>query len=67
MNPSSNVPLVIPEGRHPGVGTGSEPRVVLEGRLLCDLELLVVGGFAPLTGFLRETEYNSVVDTSTTS
>lgn len=41
----------------------NEPRVVLEGRLLCDLELLVVGGFAPLTGFLLETEYDSVVDT----
>ncbi|MFS4436989.1 bifunctional sulfate adenylyltransferase/adenylylsulfate kinase [Paracoccaceae bacterium GXU_MW_L88] len=35
----------------------------LTARQVCDLELLMNGGFAPLTGFLGEDDYNSVVDT----
>jgi len=31
-------------------------------RQLCDVELLMNGGFSPLTGFMDETTYNSVVD-----
>jgi sulfate adenylyltransferase len=30
-------------------------------RNACDVELLVVGGFSPLTGFMNETEYNAIV------
>ena len=35
----------------------------LTERQLCDLELLMNGGFAPLTGFLTEADYNRVLDT----
>jgi sulfate adenylyltransferase len=38
------------------------PEVVLNDRQLCDLELLLNGGFAPLKGFLREKDYKSVVE-----
>jgi sulfate adenylyltransferase len=39
------------------------PRINLRGRQLHDLELLLVGGFAPLTGFMEEGDYRSVVTT----
>ena len=38
------------------------PSITLRQRLLCDLELLLNGGFAPLTGFMNEAAYESVLD-----
>ena len=32
-------------------------------RQLCDVELIMNGGFSPLTGFMDQASYNSVVDT----
>lgn len=36
--------------------------LTLTDRQLCDLELILNGGFSPLTGFLNEEDYNSVVE-----
>lgn len=36
--------------------------ITLEDRILCDLEMILLGGFAPLNGFLNEANYNSVVE-----
>ena len=41
----------------------SLPRLHLRDRQLYDLEVLLVGGFAPLTSFMNEEEYESVVET----
>lgn len=39
----------------------------LSDRQLCDLELLMDGSFAPLTGYLSQTDYQSVLDNMTLS
>ncbi|MFB6260586.1 MAG: adenylyltransferase, partial [Thiohalorhabdaceae bacterium] len=38
------------------------PSVDLNDRQLCDLELLLGGGFSPLTGFLGQADYEAVLD-----
>ncbi len=37
------------------------PRLNLTGRKLHDLEVMLVGGFNPVTGFMDEADYNAVV------
>ena len=39
-----------------------QQRIVIEGRTLCDLELLLDGSFHPLTGFLSQPDYQGVLD-----
>lgn len=34
------------------------PSIVLTERQLCDLELIMNGGFSPLEGFMTEKDYN---------
>ncbi|GBB83334.1 hypothetical protein RclHR1_10060007 [Rhizophagus clarus] len=38
------------------------PSIVLTDRQLCDLELIMNGGFSPLEGFMNQEDYQSVVD-----
>ena len=35
--------------------------LVLSNRQLCDIELIMNGGFSPLDGFLSKSDYNSVI------
>ncbi len=44
------------------VEAGNMPSWDLTPRQICDLELLMNGGFFPLKGFLTEADYNSVVE-----
>jgi len=37
------------------------PRVTLDQRAVSDLEMIAIGGFSPLTGFMDQLDYNSVV------
>lgn len=39
------------------------PRVQLDQRAVSDLEMIAIGGFSPLTGFMGEADYKQVVDT----
>ncbi|OMJ19169.1 Sulfate adenylyltransferase [Smittium culicis] len=40
----------------------SLPRILLNERQLCDLELIMNGGFSPLTGFFTKEMYDGVVE-----
>lgn len=40
----------------------SLPSWTLNDRQICDLEMLLNGGFSPLNGFLNKADYNSVLD-----
>ncbi|KAF2436589.1 sulfate adenylyltransferase [Tothia fuscella] len=40
---------------------GNLPAILLTERQLCDLELIMNGGFSPLEGFMSEKDYNGVV------
>ena len=37
--------------------------LTLNSRQICDLELLINGGFEPLNGFLKKNDYESVLKT----
>ena len=39
------------------------PSITLTPRQICDLELLLGGGFSPLRGFMNRADYDSVVET----
>ncbi|NEP49941.1 MAG: sulfate adenylyltransferase, partial [Moorea sp. SIO3C2] len=36
------------------------PRVTLDKRAVSDLEMIAIGGFSPLTGFMAKEDYQSV-------
>jgi sulfate adenylyltransferase len=38
------------------------PRVQLDNRAISDLEMIAIGGFSPLTGFLEQADYHRVVN-----
>lgn len=55
--------LQVPANEWKSVIDSCNKTVEASDRNACDVELLSVGGFSPLTGFLNKDEYDSVVNT----
>jgi len=56
------VDLFAADADKAGVAASATAKIELNDRQSCDVQLLCNGGFSPLTGFLNEAEYDSVVD-----
>ena len=61
------VDLMLAAEQRQAALAGSQRRIECSDRNACDVELLVVGGFSPLRGFMHEEDYDSVVATHRTS
>ncbi len=55
------VDLMVPVEEHEALVASCDAAVVLNERQLCDVELLMNGGFSPLRGFMGNDEYSHVV------
>ncbi|MEB3184166.1 MAG: sulfate adenylyltransferase, partial [Cyanobacteriota bacterium] len=61
------VDLLVPAEQRDAVRAGIDRVVECSDRNACDVELLVVGGFSPLRGFMHQADYESVVASHRTS
>ncbi|MEB3326789.1 MAG: sulfate adenylyltransferase, partial [Synechococcus sp.] len=52
---------MLPAAERQSVRVGITRRIECSDRNACDVELLVVGGFSPLRGFMHQEDYDSVV------
>ena len=63
----SLVDLMVPAVEREAVKASATKVVECSDRNACDVELLVVGGFSPLRGFMHQADYDAVVATNRTT
>jgi len=56
------VDLMVPAEQRQQVRAGVDRVVECSDRNACDVELLIVGGFSPLVGFMHQADYEAVVE-----
>jgi sulfate adenylyltransferase len=61
------VDLMVPSGEQPALKASATKSLECSDRNACDVELLVVGGFSPLRGFMHQEDYDAVVSGHRTS
>ena len=61
------VDLMVPSAEHAALKASATKTLECSDRNACDVELLVVGGFSPLRGFMHQEDYNAVVSGHRTS
>ncbi|MCP9835810.1 MULTISPECIES: sulfate adenylyltransferase [unclassified Cyanobium] len=57
----SLVDLMVPPDQQEGLRASVDRVVACSHRNACDVELLIVGGFSPLRGFMHQEDYEAVV------
>ncbi|WP_216920702.1 sulfate adenylyltransferase [Synechococcus sp. CCAP 1479/9] len=57
----SLVDLMVPPDHQEGVRASVDKALECSHRNACDVELLIVGGFSPLRGFMHQEDYEAVV------
>ena len=64
MNPTPLINLLVSEERHAVLKNLSATMtdIILNDRQICDFELLATGVFSPLKGFMKQMDYESVLD-----
>ncbi|SDU08912.1 bifunctional sulfate adenylyltransferase/adenylylsulfate kinase [Desulfobacula phenolica] len=64
MNPDPLVNLLVSQEQRSVLKklSSSMPDVILNDRQICDFELLATGVFSPLKGFMKQIDYESVLD-----
>ena len=55
------VDLMVPQAERDAVKASASKSLECSDRNACDVELLVVGGFSPLRGFMHQEDYDAVV------
>jgi len=63
----SLVDLRVPEEQWESLKAGVDHVLECSDRNACDVELLMVGGFSPLRGFMHQEDYQSVVENNRTT
>jgi sulfate adenylyltransferase len=63
----SLVNLMVPAAEQQAVKASASRMVECSDRQACDVELLVVGGFSPLRGFMHQQDYEAVVQGNRTT
>jgi sulfate adenylyltransferase len=63
----SLVNLMVPAAEQQAVKASASRMLECSDRQACDVELLVVGGFSPLRGFMHQQDYEAVVQNNRTT